>query len=55
MIISIFLIIVGILVLAAGIYYHQKDKDDPSSRGVYTKVSIAGAVILVIGAVSLFL
>ena len=55
MIVSIFLIIAGILVLAAGIYYLQKEKEDPSSRGVYTKVSIAGAVILVVGVVSLLL
>ena len=55
MIVSIFLIIAGILVLAAGIYYRQKEKEDPSSRDVYTKVSAAGAVILVVGVVSLLL
>lgn len=38
-------LIIGILVLGAGIYYLAKEKHDPESRKIYTIVSVIGSVI----------
>ena len=38
-------LIIGIMVLGAGIYYLAKEKNDPESRKIYTVVSIIGAVV----------
>ena len=48
-------LVIGILVLGAGIYYLSKEKKDPESRKIYTVVSIVGAVIAVVCALLLFL
>lgn len=45
MTIKIIGIIIGILVLAAGIYYHAQEKDDPQSRRIYTIISVVGGVL----------
>ena len=37
--------IIGILVLAAGLYYLKAEKNDPESKKIYTAVSAGGAVI----------
>ena len=50
MIITIALLIIGIMVLAGGLYYLIKEKNDKESRGIYTVTTVIGAVI-VIGAV----
>ena len=44
-------LIIGVLVLIAGIYYHTKEKHDPESRKIYTIFSVVGAVIAAICAV----
>lgn len=36
---------IGILVLAAGLYYLKAEKNDPESKKIYTAVSAGGAVI----------
>ena len=38
-------LIIGILVLVAGIYYLAKEKNDPESKKIYTIVSLIGGVI----------
>ena len=38
-------LIIGILVLGAGIYYLAKEKHDPESKKIYTIVSASGGVI----------
>ena len=40
-------LIIGILILGAGIYYLAKEKDDPESKKIYTIVSAVGGVIAV--------
>ena len=37
-------LIIGALVLGAGVYYRAKEKD-PESRKIYTAVTAAGAVL----------
>ncbi len=48
-------LIIGILVLGAGIYYLSKEKDDPESKKIYTVVSIIGGLIAAVCALLLFL
>ena len=38
-------LIIGALILGAGIYYLVKEKADPESRKIYTIISIIGGVI----------
>ncbi len=54
MAIQIIGLIIGILVLGAGIYYLVKEKQDPESKKIYTIVSVVGAVVAVVCAVMLF-
>ena len=55
MAIKIIGIIIGILVLGAGIYYLVKEKHDPESKKIYSIVSVIGGVIAAACAVLLFL
>ena len=55
MLIKIIGLVIGVLVLGAGIYYLSKEKEDPESRKIYTVVSIAGAVIAIVCTLLLFL
>ena len=48
-------LIIGILVLIAGIYYLTKEKHDPESRKIYTIISAIGGVITAACAVLLFI
>ena len=54
MVIGIIGIIIGLLVLGAGIYYLIKEKKDPESKKIYSIVSVVGAVVTVVAAVILF-
>ena len=45
MIIKIIGLIIGALILTAGIYYLTKEKHDPESRKIYTVISVAGGII----------
>ena len=47
-------LLIGVLVLCAGIYYLAKEKHDPESRRIYAVVSAAGGAIAVVCAVLLF-
>lgn len=55
MVIKIIGLIIGVLVLGAGIYYLVKEKHDPESRKIYTIASAAGALITAVCAVLLFI
>ena len=48
-------LIIGLLVLGAGLYYLAKEKHDPESKKIYTLVSLAGVVITAVCALLLFL
>lgn len=48
-------LIIGILVLCAGLYYLIKEKHDPESKKIYSIVSIIGGVICAVCAVLLVL
>ena len=54
MIVKIIGLIIGLLVLGAGICYLVKEKQDTESRKIYTVVSIIGGVIAAVCAVLLF-
>ena len=54
MAIKIIGLLIGVLVLCAGIYYLAKEKHDPESRRIYAVVSAAGGAIAVVCAVLLF-
>lgn len=45
--ITILFLVFGLAVLAAGIYYLRKEKEDLESRNIYSIVSAVGAVIAV--------
>ena len=46
MAIKIIGLIIGVLVLGAGIYYLAKEKADKEARKIYTITTVAGALIL---------
>ena len=54
MVIGIIGIIIGLLVLGAGIYYLIKEKNDPESKKIYSIVSAVGAVVTIVAAIILF-
>ncbi len=53
MVIGIIGLIIGLMVLGAGIYYLVKEKNDPESRNIYTVISAIGAAVSIICAVIL--
>lgn len=54
MVIGIIGIIIGLLVLGAGIYYLVKEKNDAESKKIYSIVSAVEAVVTVVAAIILF-
>ena len=54
MIVKIIGLIIGLLVLGAGICYLVKEKLDPESRKIYTVVSVIVGVLAAVCAVLLF-
>lgn len=48
MTIKIIGLIIGILILCAGIYYLAKEKNDSESKKIYSVISAAGAIISVV-------
>ncbi len=45
MLIKIIGLIIGLLVLFAGIYYLVKEKDDRESKKIYSVISLVGALV----------
>ena len=54
MVLKIIGLLIGILILGAGVYYLAKEKHDPESRKIYTVVSVIGGIIAAVCAVRLF-
>ena len=54
MLVKIIGLIIGVLVLGAGIYYLVKEKHDKESKKIYTIVSLIGGVITLACALILF-
>ena len=48
-------LIIGILVLGAGIYYLVKEKHDPESKKIYTVISVIGGIVTAACAALLFI
>ncbi|MCI5911758.1 MAG: hypothetical protein PUB76_05540 [Oscillospiraceae bacterium] len=48
MVIKIIGLIIGVLILFAGIYYLVKEKNDSESKKIYTIISIVGGLIAVV-------
>ena len=48
MILNVIGLVIGVMILGAGIYYLVKNKDDKESRKIYGITTIVGAVITVI-------
>lgn len=40
-------LIIGLLVLIAGIYYLVKEKNDPESKKIYSIISVVGTLVSV--------
>ena len=55
MAIKIIGLVIGILVLGAGVYYLAKEKHDPESKKIYTVVSLIGAAVAVVSLLTLVL
>ena len=55
MLIKIIGLIIGVLVLGAGVYYLVREKHDPESKKIYTVVSILGAAVTLACALLLIL
>ena len=54
MVLKIIGLIIGILVLSAGLYYLAKEKQDPESRKIYTVISVICGIVTAVSAVLLF-
>lgn len=54
MLMKIIGLLIGILILGAGLYYLAKEKHDPESRTIYTVVSVIGGAVAAVCAVLLF-
>ena len=50
---AIIFLVIGVIILAGGLYYLNQDKDDAESRKIYGIVSAVGAVITIVGVVML--
>ena len=46
MIITLLGMVIGLIILIAGIYYLIKDKNDPESKKIYSIISAVGFVIV---------
>lgn len=55
MTIKIIGLVIGLLVLGAGIYYLTKEKDDAESKKIYTILSAVGGAVAVVCALLLVL
>lgn len=55
MIFNIVGLVIGLLILGAGIYYLAKEKEDKESRKIYSVTTLVGSVITVIMIVKMIL
>lgn len=52
---NVIALVIGILILAAGIYYYAKEKHDAESRKIYGIAAAAGAVVTIFALIRMFL
>lgn len=55
MIVNVIGLIIGIMVLGAGIFYLQKEKNDPESKKIYSITVGIGAVIALAAVIRMLL
>lgn len=55
MAVKIVALVIGLLILCAGLYYLAKEKSDPESKKIYSVISAVGAIISVVCIVLLIL
>ena len=55
MTIKIIALVIGLLILCAGLYYLKSEGKDPESRRIYTAASIVGGAVAAVAALLLFL
>ena len=48
------LLLIGVMMVVAGVYYRAKDKDDAESRKIYGIIALIGAALTVAMAVKMF-
>ncbi len=53
MALSVIILVIGVMIFGAGVYYFAKEKADAESRKIYGITSAVGAVIVVVGVVRL--
>lgn len=54
MIVYVIALLIGVLILGAGIYYFVKEKADPESRNIYGITIAVGIVVMVVFSVLIF-
>ena len=50
---QIIALLVGVLILAGGLYYLMQSKDDAEGKKIYTVIMVVGAVITVVSVINL--
>ena len=55
MLIKIIGLVIGVLVLFAGLFYRAKEKHDPESKKIYSIAAAAGGAVAIVCALLLFL
>lgn len=55
MIMTIFLLVIGVIILIGGLYFLIKEKKDREAQKIYIITSIIGALITIGGVVKIFL
>lgn len=48
MILNVIGLIIGVLIMVAGIYYLAKEKNDADSRKIYTVTTIVGIIVVAV-------
>lgn len=51
--ITIMMLLIGLLIFAAGIYYLGQNKNDPESRKIYGITTVIGALVAIVCAILL--
>lgn len=55
MILNVVGLVIGILILGAGIYYLVKEKNDPESKKIYSITAGIGAVMVLVIIIRMFM
>ncbi len=55
MIFNVITLLIGLMLLIAGIYYVTKEKDDAESRKIYLIVTVIGVILIAFAGIRMFL